>query len=306
MPSSTTLAEALRSPIDYTEQIRLATPGANWRAPLSSFIRPVLAAIANYYVRTDGSDSNNGLSNTPGGAFLTIDKAMTTVAGLDNDGFNVNVNVADGTYSTIGAGGAVAAVLGPWVGSGTVTLIGNTTTPANCVISGGTSAGILLANYAKLSIKGFKITSSGGGYSVYSNYGSVASFTDKMEFGAGGFSILYATNFGHMEFGGVAITVSGGSNWFAAGDRGSIIIGSSAAFTMSGTPAFAVSTIGAYDPGTLMDFSGASFSGAATGSRYDTERGACIRSNGGSTTFFPGNAAGTGTNYSASPWGLYL
>ena len=52
-----------------------------------------LPGAATYYVRTDGSDSNSGLANTPGGAFLTIQKAASTV------GANGTVRVQPGTYN---------------------------------------------------------------------------------------------------------------------------------------------------------------------------------------------------------------
>jgi hypothetical protein len=44
---------------------------------------PLPAAGTTYYVRTDGSNSNNGLANTSGGAWLTIDKCADTVSAGD-------------------------------------------------------------------------------------------------------------------------------------------------------------------------------------------------------------------------------
>src|SRR3954447_13757840 len=92
-------------------------------------VREQLSANRTYYVRTDGSDSNNGLANSSSGAFLTIQKAIDTVGALDLSIYNVTVQVADGTYT------GTVTVTGPWVGSGTVFLQGNTTTPANVVIT---------------------------------------------------------------------------------------------------------------------------------------------------------------------------
>jgi len=46
-----------------------------------------------YYVRTDGSDANGGTSNTPGGAWLTIQKAADTMVAGDT------VLVQAGTYA---------------------------------------------------------------------------------------------------------------------------------------------------------------------------------------------------------------
>jgi hypothetical protein len=65
-------------------------------------LREVLAADRTYYVRTDGSDSNTGLADTAGGAFLTIQKAVNTVQSLDlnNDvDVQVTIQIADGTYT---------------------------------------------------------------------------------------------------------------------------------------------------------------------------------------------------------------
>src|SRR4029079_13907135 len=58
--------------------------------------REALTAHRTYYVRANGSDSNNALANTSGGAFLTIQKAIDVVAALDLSIYDVAIRVADG------------------------------------------------------------------------------------------------------------------------------------------------------------------------------------------------------------------
>ena len=57
---------------------------------------PVEAIGTNYYVRTDGSDSNDGSANDAAHAWLTIQHAVDTVATGDT------INVAAGTYTETG------------------------------------------------------------------------------------------------------------------------------------------------------------------------------------------------------------
>lgn len=96
-------------------------------------VRELLTANRTYYVRTDGSDSNDGLSNTSGGAWLTPQKAYDYVSkNLDLGGYTVTVQFADGTYSGfIDTGYQGASVL-----NGALYLRGNLTSPQNCVIGG--------------------------------------------------------------------------------------------------------------------------------------------------------------------------
>lgn len=81
----------------------------------SAGVRQRLTGNADYYVRRDGSDSNTGLANTAGGAWLTINKALVTISNtIDFAGLNVVVhvqgaNVGDGIYTE-------NLILPDWVG----------------------------------------------------------------------------------------------------------------------------------------------------------------------------------------------
>ena len=83
----------------WFDSIRIDRATGKVSFPASGGARELLTANRTYYVRTDGSDSNNGLANTSGGAFLTIQKAIDTAAALDLSVYNVTIQIADGTYT---------------------------------------------------------------------------------------------------------------------------------------------------------------------------------------------------------------
>jgi len=61
--------------------------------------REILTADRTYYVATTGNDGNSGL--TVGSPFLTLQKAIDVIAGdLDIRGYNLTIQLADGTYTT--------------------------------------------------------------------------------------------------------------------------------------------------------------------------------------------------------------
>jgi hypothetical protein len=95
--------------------------------------REQLTAARTYYVRTDGSDSNTGLADTAGGAFLTVQKAFDTVAGLDLGLYNCGVTVGAGTFD----GGCLLGSIPSGGGSLNVTMQG----PASTTLNGGSFHG---------------------------------------------------------------------------------------------------------------------------------------------------------------------
>lgn len=256
--------------------------------------RETLTANRTYYVRTDGSDSNDGRSNASGGAFLTIQKAIDVVAALDISTFSVTISVADGTYT------GATLVSGPWIGSGSVTVVGNTTTPANVVINPASGGCFTVTGGGFLIVSGMELR---GQFALVSQRGSRIYVTTSLRFGA-------STNYQVWANGGQVIlfnnyAIVGSAQVHLLADSGGQISATGLTVTLTGTPAFSVSYANAGGVGTSILYYSNTFSGSATGTRYIVQQGALINTNGGGASYLPGNAAGSGTNFGASPWGLY-
>ena len=144
-------------------------------------VREVLTGNRTYYVRSDGSDSNTGLVDSAGGAFLTIQKGINVASGLDLAGFTITIQVADGTYT-----GSIS-VDKPFIG-GNVFLIGNTTTPANCIISHSAYGAFSISGGGvALSVGGFKVQNSAAsslGQGILISNGAQVTISGNMDFGA--------------------------------------------------------------------------------------------------------------------------
>lgn len=259
------------------------------------YIREKLTAARTYYVRTDGSDSNDGLANNSGGAFLTIAKAISTVAALDLSIYDVTIQIQDATWS-----GSLTHVTAPWVGSGTVTLQGNTATPANCVLSG--IQPVRVQNFgSKLTITGFTIVSTSVGLQAID--GGTLTLGASMVFGActsahmrtnGPGSAIIATS--------ISYTITGGSARHVWASPGGFYNLFNTTVTITGA-AMAISTFAVADRLGLINANSMTFAGdfaTTTGSRYSAASNAVINTSGGGANYFPGNAAGataTGGQY---------
>ncbi|GAA4108875.1 hypothetical protein ACFFTN_01465 [Aminobacter aganoensis] len=255
-------------------------------APEWATAREVLTANRTYYVRTDGSDSNTGLVDSSGGGFLTIQKAIDVAKTLDLGGFSVTIQVRTGTYT-----GSIS-VDTPFFG-GQVTLAGDTTTPANCVISHNAYGAFSVSNASILSVRGFQVQNSaasslGQGILVQNN--AVLNISGNMAFAACTRSHLEINTGGTVNVNS-GYTISGATNYHWLLNYGALVL-SGQTITITGTPAWGVSFIDASNGSGATVFS-ATFSGAATGKRYNAALNAVVNTFGGGANYFPGNVAGT-------------
>ncbi|MER8806017.1 hypothetical protein [Mesorhizobium australicum] len=245
--------------------------------------REVLTVNRTYYVRSDGNDSNTGLVNNSGGAFLTVQKAIDTAVTLDLSTFAVTIQVGAGTWT-----GAIAAK--SYVGAGPITLQGDTVTPANVTISR-TSANCIDASSVrgKWVVTGFKLAAGTSGYGIT----AIASQIDigVVEFGA------CATAHLNVEQGSIVTflnnyTISGAStrHWFVT--TGALIQCAGKTITLTGTPAFSSAFLIASRGGGAL-ISGNTFAGSATGTRYVVTYNAWADVALAGASYLPGNAAGS-------------
>jgi hypothetical protein len=268
--------------------------------------RELLNANRTYYVRTDGNDSNDGLSNTSGGAFLTVQKAMDATLGLDLGGFDVTIQVADGTYT------GTIRMETPQVGDGDITIQGNNGAPGNVILTATNPAAnegtITARNKARLFVKDLEIRATTTGGCITADKGA-SIYYQNVNFGSCALQQVRAQDLGSIEaLGNYAITGGGQAHWVIAG--GGTIRCQSKTITLTGTPGFAAFAIA--NGGTLL-VGGNTYSGSATGQRFQAFANGTIIADASATTL-PGNAAGTlatGGRYTsfngpedAAAWGI--
>lgn len=269
-------------------QIDVKATGSAVSKPLEDWlvgVREKLPAPRNYYVQPAGNDAADGL--TPATAWATLQAAIDAVMrGVDLNGFNVIINAADGSY----ADGAV--VSGPWLGSGTVTLMGNDANPAACIISTTAKDCVRAEKGGRLALSGFELRTTTSGSCVKAYTGASISF-NKIRFGACASSHIEAGTGGTILPGTDYEIVGGAVSHYHAGSPGSIFA-SNLTITLIGTPAFSAYFAGVAE-GTVS-VRGCTFVGAATGRRYLAHKNGVIDVGDGGDTCLPGDVIGYTAN----------
>jgi len=270
--------------------ITSTTKVANLNADLldgyeASQFREKLSAARTYYVRKDGNDNNNGLTDSSGGAFLTIQKAVDTVAALDINGYAVTIQVRDGTY-------AEAVTLKNVVGysaAGDLTIQGNSSTPTNVIVQA--SGDCFAADGVPVcwDIKNMQLDPTSYGlkalYGSYIRYSGVDFAASSVHIWAGNASKIVCTG---------NYTISGNASYHIWVTGGSIIACQTRTVTVTADVSITkfayVRTCG------FLVINGCTFSLGAfsvTGKRYEADLNGVINTASGGATYLPGNSDGS-------------
>lgn len=264
-----------------TSKISFSTVPTVGIVPLAEDLREKLDAARTYYVRTDGSDSNTGMVNSAGGAFLTTAKAMAVASTLDTADQQLTISVQAGTYTPAISLPRMVGGLAPILtGVGSTTIISTNAAGGAIKNDGGTP----------WFVQSLKIT--GGASTTYllaaQNGGLIK--VSGVEFGAASGYGMYADKISSISATG-NLTYSGSIAASALLASGQVSI-RSVTVTVSGTPAFGIFAEANFGGG-FVDFFGTTISGSATGVRYNAASNGVIFTNGGGANYFPGNSAGT-------------
>ena len=252
--------------------------------------REVLTAARSYFVNdSTGLDTNTGL--TAGVPFKTIQKAVDVACGLDTNIYNVTINVADGTYSVTGT----AVTLKTITGAGAINLVGNSTTPTNCVIAA-TSGFCIYAPGVRgvWNIGGFHLKALTAGFdNILATQMSLLNLT--------GLRFEGLNAHVHATFGAVVI-VNNGNGMSIAGnfnihlfcDSHSTIQEVGCTYTAVGTPAIGQAWAWCTQGALIITNANTYTACVCTGPRYFVSGVSYVNTGtAGNATYFPGSTAGS-------------
>jgi hypothetical protein len=263
------------------------------------------SAVIDFYVNgAIGNDANDGLANTVGHAFATLQGAVNSITSKYIALYQAVLHVSDGTYAGVSIGPSAVA---NW------SLVGNTAIPSSCLISATNTS----------NNKGRAVYVSGGSASValdgfiYQSYfenvvsnGALVTFSGSCGFNAptSAFIGLGAYYGGRIVLCGSHTYTGAFSSFIFASNSALILVGDSdgitnrpLTLTASGTPSFSGAFAGCTAGGSLRFYPGlVTFAGSATGPRYAATLNGTIDTNGAGASFLPGTLGGgtsTGGQY---------
>jgi hypothetical protein len=255
---------------------------------LSEVWKEKVLADRNYYVRSDGSNSNTGLVNNAGGAFLTLQYAYDYITrNLDFNGKSITINLQASTTFTAG----LEATQG-WVGGGALYIFGGGSTIISTTNANAIGVGTTAVIQGTLHVGDLKLQTTTSGACIAMLGVGRLSGGSTIEFGAAaGGQHIFAFGSSSVVSMGNSYSITGGAaqHMFAYGG-GTIVAGSANTITGSLTfSLFAYASRAGYIEASNLSYTG----GTVTGQRYYADANALIFTNGGGANVFPGDVAGS-------------
>lgn len=259
-------------------------------------VREKLSTARTYYVRTDGNDSNTGLTNSAGGSFLTIQRAVDVIVGLDINGQTVTIQIGDGTYT---AGMTLKNVVG-YAAPGNLVIRGNASNHSAVMLNLSSGIPILAENISSVwTLYDFHVQTGSAVCLYASGSGTTIQFSG-LDFGTCATNHIQTNNGASVNaIGDYSISASSSYYHIQAVNR-SIVVTAGRTVTIAANLTLVtfvlvenLSEILAYG----MTFSLGAYS--VTGARYTVRSNSVIYTAGG-TNYFPGNSAGV-----AATGGIY-
>lgn len=249
--------------------------------------REKLLANRTYYVRSDGNNNCDGLTNAAGSsgacAYATLQKAWDVLVTLDLNGFSVTISGQSGQTLT----GALNATVCPVGGNVDLNLNGAT-------LSTTSATAVTLSCVGNLTVRGGTIqtTTAGHGLRIVGR-GAKVTCGASLTFGA----VPSSQSHIRAEGGGyftctTAYSITGGALYHYQAINGGLVEMSSFTVTLSGSLTF-TAFAKADSTGVISAFGMTYSGGTITGTRYEASLNALINTFGGGANVFPGNVAGT-------------
>lgn len=232
-----------------------------------------------------GNNSNDGKSTGRAGALLTIQKGIDLAAAIDGGIYSIAIQLASSRYLE-------NPLLKDMMGSGSIGITGDAATPSNVIIDGGINKSTTGSLYT---VNGVTVIKASGSSSVAftSKFGAVITILNIV------FSTGFAYHMAASEGGSIRIagsyTIAGNCNYhMQAFSFGRITLVAASSVTLTGTPAWGFAMASAPVTGQIdINSTVCTYSGAATGKRYEAALNSVINTYGGGANYFPGNVAGT-------------
>jgi hypothetical protein len=276
--------------------------------------RWALTAATTLFIRPDGSDSNDGLANSAGGAFLTANAAaLFTVKNIDINGrsdFKLEHTCASPPCTINTVAQLLILPIGVGASTSSISFVGGIPIydgdPSGTTLSAPSGCCDIQLDYQAISLNI-------GSHFTYAGSPSIAA----IYLGGGAFANLSGGTFGNVSGGGSTnghITVNSGAKLFVLGNysitgntgasgthlfaefQGYIEFAGGLTITCSGITATGVWALAEFNGIVTQPSNTFSGCGSVTGQRFNANTAGGVNSNGGGATYFPGNAGGVATS----------